>query len=107
MQTSTIANGKGNGMAPAEKSMVVDVVIDGSKYAAHSEERLVDLINRVGVKLSQVCYHPQLRPIQTCDTCFVEINSQLVRDSATTVHEGMSVSTVSSKAPAAQPETLH
>jgi formate dehydrogenase major subunit len=63
MQISTIVNGKRNGTALAESSMVVDVVIDGSRYAAYPEERLVDLINRVGVKLSQVCYHPQLGPL--------------------------------------------
>src|ERR1700693_6187258 len=106
MQTSTIVNGKGNGTAPAERSMVVDVIIDGSKYAAHSEERLVDLINRVGLKLPQVCYHPQLGPVQTCDTCLVEINGQLVRACATTVSEGMSVSTTSSRAHAAQQEAF-
>jgi formate dehydrogenase major subunit len=106
MQTLTIVNGKRNGMAPAESPQVVDVVINGSKYAAHSEERLVDLINRVGVKLSQVCYHPQLGPIQTCDTCMVEINGQLVRACATTISDGMSVLTVSAKALAAQKEAF-
>src|SRR5580700_774984 len=106
MQTSTIVNGNRTETSPAESSMAVDVVIDGSRYAAYPEERLVDLINRVGVKLSQVCYHPQLGPIQTCDTCIVEINGQLVRACATTVSEGMSVSTVSPKAHAAQQEAF-
>jgi predicted molibdopterin-dependent oxidoreductase YjgC len=26
--------------------------------------------------LSQVCYLPQLGPIQTCDTCIVEVNGE-------------------------------
>src|ERR1700688_1815519 len=104
MQTSTIVNGKRNGTSPAESSTVVDVVIDGSMYAAHPGERLVELLNRIGVKLSQVCYHPQLGPIQTCDTCMVEINGQLARACATNISEGMRVSTVSSKARAAQQE---
>jgi hypothetical protein len=43
----------------------VGVQIDGSIHAAHSGERLVDLINRIGLKLAQVCYHPQLGPIGT------------------------------------------
>src|SRR5580700_5428158 len=106
MQTSTIVNGNRTETSPAESSMAVDVVIDGSRHAAYPEERLVDLINRVGVKLSQVCYHPQLGPIQTCDTCMVEINGQLVRACATTVSDGMSVSTVSAKAHAAQKEAF-
>jgi len=97
MKTTTMINGKRNGTVPAENPVVVDVVIDGSSHAAHPGERLVDLINRVGVKLAQVCYHPQLGPIQTCDTCLVEINGQLVRACATTVSEGMSISTVRQK----------
>jgi len=45
------------------------ITINGSSYEAEAEERLVDVINRVGKELPQVCYHPQLGPIQTCDTC--------------------------------------
>jgi len=85
MKTTTMINGKRNGTVPVENPVGADVVIDGSSHAAHPGERLVDLINRVGVKLAQVCYHPQLGPIQTCDTCLVEINGQLVRACATTV----------------------
>ncbi len=106
MKTTTMINGKRNGTVPVENPVGVGVVIDGSSHAAHPGERLVDLINRVGVKLAQVCYHPQLGPIQTCDTCLVEINGQLVRACATTVSEGMSISTVSSKAHAAQQEAF-
>jgi formate dehydrogenase major subunit len=106
MQTSAIVNGKRNGTVPAEDPVPVDVVIDGTSHAARPGERLVDLINRVGVKLSQVCYHPQLGPIQTCDTCMVEINGQLLRACATTVSSGMSISTVSAKAHAAQKEAF-
>src|SRR5262249_41022638 len=46
-----------------------------------------------GVALPQVCYHPQLGPIQTCDTCIVEVNGALTRACATSVADGMSVST--------------
>ena len=51
MQTSTIVNGKRNNMSPAEKSPEVGVVIDGSSHAARPGEWLVDLINRVGLKV--------------------------------------------------------
>jgi formate dehydrogenase major subunit len=106
MEITTMTNGKRNGISPAESSAEVGVVIDGSSHAARQGERLVDLINRVGLKLSQVCYHPQLGPIQTCDTCLVEINGQLVRACATTVSDGMSVTIASSKAHAARQEAF-
>ena len=48
MQTSTISNGKRNGMAPAEDSAVALVVIDGSKRMAREGERLIDLIRPRG-----------------------------------------------------------
>ena len=106
MNTTTMINGKKKEMSAAEPSAKIDVLIDGAIHTAHAGERLVDLINREGLKLSQVCYHPQLGPIQTCDTCLVEINGQLVRACATTVSSGMSVTTASTKAHAARQEAF-
>src|SRR5881397_3751947 len=86
--------------------MTFTLTIDGSVTQAKAEERLVDLINRVGAKLPQVCYHPQLGPIQSCDTCMVEVDGKLVRACATKVSRGMNVSTKSTKAVAAQREAF-
>src|SRR5882672_11164984 len=69
-------------------------------------ERLIELINRIGSKVPQVCYHPQLGPIQTCDTCMVEVDGKLVRACATPVAPGMNVSTTSARAVAAQREAF-
>src|SRR6202789_1311135 len=81
---------------------MVTVTIDDSVHEARGGERLIDLINRTGAGLAQVCYHPQLGPIQTCDTCLVETNGQLVRACGTDVSDGMTVSTKSAKASEAQ-----
>ena len=78
------------------------VTIDGRIYETAGAERLIDVINRTGAKVPQVCYHPQLGPIQTCDTCLVETNGQLVRACATRVSAGMEVATKSARADAAQ-----
>jgi len=85
---------------------VIRVVIDDVVCDAEVEEPLVDLINRLGKKIPQVCYHEQLGPIQTCDTCMVEVNGQLVRACATEAADGMVVSTKSAKATAAQVEAF-
>jgi formate dehydrogenase major subunit len=85
---------------------MIRVTIDGVVKEARAQERLVDLINRTGGKLSQVCYHPQLGPIQTCDTCMVEVGGKLVRACATAVSAGMNVLTASEQAGAAQREAL-
>jgi len=54
-------------------------IINGKPHAIQAGERLIDLINRAGTQVPQVCYHPQLGPIQTCDTCMVEVDGKLVR----------------------------
>ena len=77
---------------------MVRLTIDGIVRDARPEERLVDAIARIGTEIPHVCYHPQLGPIQTCDTCMVEVDGQLVRACATVVADGMTVSTASAAA---------
>ena len=55
------------------------VTINGKVHAFRPGERIIDAINRSGIEIPQVCYHPQLGPIQTCDTCMVEVDGKLVR----------------------------
>lgn len=86
---------------------VLTVSINGISTSAVKNERLVDLVNRTGIELPQVCYHPQLGPIQSCDTCMVEVNGNLVRACATTVSAGMEVVTQSEAAVAAQREAFN
>jgi formate dehydrogenase major subunit len=78
------------------------ITLDGSACDAKDGERLIDAINRAGIQLPQVCFHPQLGPIQSCDTCMVEVNGKLVRACGTTVTEAMQVSTDSPAAAVAQ-----
>ena len=58
---------------------MIRIFIDGTEQQASAGERLIDAINRAGLALPQVCYHPQLGPIQTCDTCIVEVSGEMVR----------------------------
>jgi formate dehydrogenase major subunit len=85
---------------------MMNITIDGSNYNVEVGERLIDVINRVGKELPQVCYHRQLGPIQTCDTCLVEVNGDLVRACATAVADGMRIETKSARADAAQREAF-
>ena len=85
---------------------MITVTIDGVVHETISGERLIDIINRAGPQIAQVCYHPQLGPIQTCDTCMVEINGQLARACAAAASPGMEVFTKSEKASSAQREAF-
>ena len=85
---------------------VVRVTINGVAREANPDERLVDLIERVGPAIPHVCYHPQLGAIQTCDTCMVDVDGQLVRACAMRAADGMVVNTASPKVSAAQVEAF-
>src|ERR1700726_3020107 len=85
---------------------MMKITIDGSNYEVEVGDRLIDVINRVGKELPQVCYHRQLGPIQTCDTCLVEVNGDLVRACATAVADGMRIETKSARADAVQREAF-
>lgn len=82
------------------------VTIDGVHCDAADGDRLIDVINRSGREIPQVCYHKQLGPIQTCDTCVVEVDGVLVRACGTTITEEITVLTESAPARAAQKEAF-
>jgi formate dehydrogenase major subunit len=82
------------------------ILINDSPIGARDGERLIDVLSRSGVELPQVCYHPQLGAIQTCDTCMVEIDGELVRACATSVSQNMSVLTVTERAKSARTEAF-
>ncbi len=86
--------------------IMVRISIDDTELEVQEGERLVDAINRAGLQLSQVCYHPQLGPIQTCDTCIVEVDGRLVRACSTIVSTGMMVRTTIPSATAARTEAF-
>lgn len=82
------------------------LALNGVSVEARPGERLIDVINRTAIELPQVCYHRQLGPIQTCDTCMVEVNGALVRACAVTVTANMKVVTTSPAATAARNEAF-
>jgi formate dehydrogenase major subunit len=85
---------------------MVKLIIDGGNYDAEAGEHLIDVVNRIEKELPQVCYHPQLGPIQTCDTCLVEVNGRLARACGTTVSAGMQIVTGSARAESARREAF-
>src|SRR5579871_2502711 len=83
-----------------------EILVNGTACVGHEGELLLDLTNRLGPDIPQVCYHPQLGPIQTCDTCFVEVDGKLQRACATYISKDMKVITDSPSARAAQREAF-
>jgi formate dehydrogenase major subunit len=86
--------------------MTIKLTLDGQAVETKAGELLIDLLLRRDAKVPSVCYLPQLGPIQTCDTCLVEVNGQLVRACATPAAAGMKVETKSTRADTAQREAF-
>ena len=82
------------------------VIVNGKLQEIKLGECLIDIINRSGISIPQVCYHPQLGPILTCDTCMVEMDGKLVRACGTYAVDGAHVETASPRAEAAQREAF-
>src|SRR5699024_1425944 len=82
---------KGGGVIKVEEHIIV--TINGKEYLAHQEQNLLDLINSTGKTVPQICYNESLGPIQTCDTCLVEVDGKIVRACGTKVKTAMQVNT--------------
>ena len=85
---------------------MANINLDGRPLEIAAGESLLEAINRAEIPLPQVCYHPQLGPIETCDTCMVDADGKLVRACATVARDGMQVVTQSAQARSAQREAF-
>jgi len=86
-------------------------MVDGAPVPARSGELLLDLLNRrtasgVQKEVPQVCYVPQMGPIESCDTCIVRVNGELARACGTQVASGMVVETAGEAVDIAQREAF-
>ena len=75
-----------------DQSVRCTVAIDGKEWAAYEGQTLQDVLNRHGIEIPHVCFHPQMGPIETCDTCMVEVDGGLARACATLFGESPSLS---------------
>ena len=88
-----------------EQSEVV-ISVDGKVVAAREGELLLDAVLRC-TDVPHVCYHsPLMGPIQTCDTCMVEVNGELVRSCGQKVTANLNVATESKRAQNARAEAF-
>jgi formate dehydrogenase major subunit len=84
----------------------VAISVDGKVVAAKEGELLLDAVLRC-TDIPHVCYHsPLLGPIQTCDTCMVEVNGELVRSCGQKVTANLNVATESKRAQNARAEAF-
>src|SRR6201998_3067951 len=74
-----------------EADKEVEISIDGQSLSAAEGELLVEAVLREK-EIPHICYHsPLMGPIQTCDTCMVEVDGKLVRSCGTKGRAGIHV----------------
>ena len=96
---------------PADTTPNTTILVNGESIEAHAGEHLISALNRFtlarGTKgVPQVCYLPQMGPIQSCDTCMVKVDGKLVRACATPVVPAMKVETEGYEVDVAQREAF-
>ncbi len=77
----------------------VRLYVDGNPVEAPAGASLLDVLLEHQPDFPHICYHPALGPIETCDTCLVQVGHELLRACSTPVKAGMMVRT---QAPAAR-----
>ncbi|WP_018917678.1 formate dehydrogenase subunit alpha [Vreelandella zhanjiangensis] len=82
------------------------ITFDDKKLTGNADEPLIDFLENHGISLPNVCYHPSLGAIETCDTCWVEVNGEMQRGCALRTEEGLNISSRSAQATAARHEGM-
>ena len=81
-------------------------MINGKEYPAVSGQKILEVAREEDIFVPGVCYHPNLGTIQTCDTCYVMADGQLVRSCTLQAEPGMKIDTMSGEVKAAQYEAM-
>ncbi|TVP51086.1 MAG: formate dehydrogenase subunit alpha [Halomonas sp.] len=82
------------------------LVFDGEELTGNADEPLIDFLEKHGIALPSVCYHPSLGAIETCDTCWIEVNGKLERGCALRTEEGLQISSRGPQVVAARHEGM-
>lgn len=86
----------------------VTILLNGKAADAYEGELLVESLTRVDKDIiPHICYHSHLMgPIQSCDTCIIEVDGKLVRACGTRATENLQVTTTSKRAADARAEAF-
>ncbi|WP_447554998.1 formate dehydrogenase subunit alpha [Vreelandella sp. EE22] len=82
------------------------IIFNDQPLTGQADEPLVTFLSKHDISLPSVCYHEALGPLQTCDTCWVEVDGELKRGCTLKSTEGLTVSSDRPEATAAREEGL-
>ncbi|OIK05195.1 formate dehydrogenase subunit alpha [Bacillus sp. MUM 13] len=84
----------------------ITVTINNQHFSAAPGQTVLQILNENQIEHPQICYVPEVDPIQTCDTCIVEIDGKLARSCSTIAMDGMNIDLNSSGAVSARTEAM-
>lgn len=84
----------------------MSIKINGSPVEFEQGKTILQVLNEEKILHPQICYMPEVDPIETCDTCIVEVDGKLVRACSTPATSGMEVQLASPRAKEAQTEAM-
>lgn len=84
----------------------MSIKINETTYDFQEGSTIIQIINQNKIEHPQICHLPEVDPIETCDTCIVEIDGKLQRACSTKAVAGMNISLSSPSAKAAQTEAM-
>lgn len=80
----------------------VHININGDIMDVLESQSVLDVLREHSIEVPDVCYHPNLGAIETCDTCIVEVNGEYVRSCSTKLKAGDVVDTMAPQVKEAQ-----
>lgn len=80
----------------------IQVTINGVSTVVEKSKSVLEVLHTNELDLPSVCYHPSLGAIETCDTCMVEVNGEIVRGCSTSLSNGDNINTTASHVKEAQ-----
>ena len=70
-----------------------EITLNGRKQQAAADKTVLNHLKENNVEPPNLCYHPSLGAIETCDTCIVKVNGEFVRSCSTELNPGDVVET--------------
>ena len=75
----------------------MQVKINNKKVKCKEGETILEVLQKQGIKVPTLCYHPDLKPEGRCRICLVEADGKLVTSCDTKIKDGMDIITNSKK----------
>ncbi|MFC5447684.1 formate dehydrogenase subunit alpha [Paenibacillus aestuarii] len=84
----------------------LSIQINDREFTCQTDQTILEIAKAHDYYIPHICFHGNLGPIQSCDTCMVEVNGELKRACATKAVPGMKVESMTSRAKDAQMEAM-